>query len=375
MTNSKIPIGYPVKDPKMLLDDALLKAMQKSTYERLNYLMTSDNPIIMHKPVKKIAVLTSGGNSSGMNGTIRSVVRTAQAHGVEVVGVRYGFKGLLKANFVKLSVRRVCDIIHRGGTKLYTARCPQFKDEASVIKAVEIAKQHNIDAVVVIGGDGSFKGARNLTNHGLPCVAVPATIDNDIACTEYTIGFDTALNAVQFCVDNHRDTIESHSRCSVIEVMGAESGYLALEAGIAVGATSIIIPEIPYDIQKDVIDKIRRTKATGKHHFIVIVAEGVRFRDGITVDDIAEEIRKQTRVETRATVLGHVQRGGSPTVRDRVIGSYMGNHAVHLLLNGECNRVVVMHNSQIMDFDINKALEMEKGIDEDLYRCAMEISL
>lgn len=375
MLDSDDRFGISSSELSKMTNRIVLNGIQNMTMQRLQYLMESDNPIIMKKPIEKIAVLTSGGNSSGMNDTIRSVVRTAIFNGVKVVGVRFGFKGLLKGDFINMTARNVCDIIHRGGTKLYTARCPQFKEKESVLKAVEIAREHGIDAVVIIGGDGSFRGARDLTNNGLPCVAVPATIDNDIDCTDYTIGFDTALNAVQYCVDNHRDTIESHSRCSVIEVMGARSGYLALEAGIAVGATSILIPEIPYDIQKDVIDKIRRTKATGKHHFIIIVAEGVRFRDGITVEDIAREIRKHTRIETRATVLGHVQRGGSPTVRDRVIGSYMGNKAVHLLLNGACNRVVVMHNNQIMDFDINKALEMEKGIDEELYRCAMEISL
>ncbi len=357
------------------LTSAIYDVMGKLTYRELVYLMTSDNPIFINGPIKKIAVLTSGGNSSGMNAAVRAIARTALAHGIEVVGVRYGFKGLMKGKFVKLTVRNVCDIIHRGGTKLYSARCPKFKEEASVCKAVEIAKKNGIDALIVIGGDGSFLGARELTNHGLPCVAIPATIDNDIACTDYTIGFDTALNVIQTCVDNLRDTIESHSRCSVIEVMGAHSGYLALEAGIAVGATSIIIPEMPYDIQKDVIDKIKKTKATGKHHFIVIVAEGVRFRDGITVESIAEQIQKQTRVETRACVLGHVQRGGSPTVRDRVVASRMGNHAVHILLNGDCNRVVVMHNNDIMDYDIDKALQVTKSIDKNLYKCSTEISL
>ncbi len=325
--------------------------------------------------MNKIGVLTSGGDAPGMNAAVRAVVRTACYLGMEVVGIRYGYKGLLEEDFIDLNMRNVCDIIHRGGTKIYTARCPEFRGEEAVRKGVEIAKKHGIEGLVVVGGDGSFRGARDLSNYGLPCVAIPGTIDNDIVCTDYTIGFDTCLNTVQALVDRLRDTIESHSRCMVVEVMGARAGYLTLNAGIAVGATAIVIPEIPYDIEKNVIEKIKRTKATGKNHFIVMVAEGVRFRDGITVDEIAKKIEEETGVETRSTVLGHIQRGGSPSVRDRVTASQMGYKAVHLLHEGKSNRVVVMHGAQITDHDINEALEMSKTIDKDLYNCAMEISL
>ncbi|MBQ2963742.1 MAG: 6-phosphofructokinase [Clostridia bacterium] len=325
--------------------------------------------------MKKIGVLTSGGDAPGMNAAVRAVVRTALYNNMEVVGIRYGYKGLLEEDFIEMNMRNVCDIIHRGGTKIYTARCPEFKEEEAVRRAVEIAKKNGIEGLVVIGGDGSFRGARDLSNFGLPCVAVPGTIDNDIVCTDYTIGFDTCLNTVQQLVDRLRDTIESHSRCSVVEVMGARAGYLTLNAGIAVGATAIVIPEIPYDIEKDVISKIKRTKETGKNHFIVMVAEGVRFRDGITVEQMAKEIEEKTGIEARATVLGHIQRGGTPTVRDRVIASQMGNKAVHLLHEGKSNRVVVMHGETITDHDINEALNMKKTIDKDLYNCAMEISL
>ncbi len=324
--------------------------------------------------MNKIGVLTSGGDSPGMNAAVRAVVRTACYNNMEVVGIRYGYKGLLEEDFIPLNMRNVCDIIHRGGTKIYTARCPEFKYEEAVRKAVEVAEKNGIEGLVVIGGDGSFRGARDLSNFGLPCVAIPGTIDNDIVCTDYTIGFDTCLNTIQHMVDSLRDTIESHSRCSVVEVMGARAGYLTLNAGIAVGATAIVIPEIPYDIEK-VVEKINRTKATGKNHFIVMVAEGVRFRDGITVEQIAKEIEAKTGVETRATVLGHIQRGGSPTVRDRVTASQMGTKAVHLLFEGKSNRVVVMHGETITDHDINEALDMKKTIDMELYHCAMEISL
>ncbi|MBQ5824663.1 MAG: 6-phosphofructokinase [Clostridia bacterium] len=325
--------------------------------------------------MKKIGVLTSGGDAPGMNAAVRAVIRTARYLDMEVVGVQYGYKGLLEEKFVPYDMRGVCDIIHRGGTKLYTARCPEFKKEEVVRQAVQNAKAAGIEGLVVIGGDGSFRGARDLSNFGLPCIAIPGTIDNDIVCTDYTIGFDTCLNTIQALVDRLRDTIESHSRCMVVEVMGARAGYLTLNAGIAVGATAIVIPEIPYDIDKNVIEKIKRTAATGKHHFIVMVAEGVRMRDGITVEEIAKKIEAETAVETRSIVLGHIQRGGSPSVRDRVVASQMGHKAVHLLHEGESNRVVVMHGETITDHDINEALDMSKTIDKDLYNCAMEISL
>ncbi len=325
--------------------------------------------------MKKIGVLTSGGDAPGMNAAVRAVVRTALFLKMDVVGVRYGYKGLLENDYQEMTMRNVCDIIHRGGTKIYSARCPEFREIENVRKAVQNAKAHGIDGLVVIGGDGSFRGARDLSNEGLPTIAMPGTIDNDIVCTDYTIGFDTCLNTIQELVDRLRDTIESHSRCSVVEVMGARAGYLTLNAGIAVGATAILIPEISYDIENDVISKIRRTQENGKHHFIVMMAEGIRFRDGITVDQLAKRIQEETGVETRATVLGHMQRGGSPSVRDRVKASQMGNKAVHLLFEGSKNRVVVSRGEEILDYDITEALEMTKTIDMDLYNCAMEISL
>ncbi len=350
------------------------EAMEDFANHRYDYLR--EHRYIINSPVKKIVIVNSGGDAPGMNASVRAVARTAILNGIEVVGVYYGFKGLYKGKFKKMTIRNVCDIIHRGGTKLYTARFPEFEDEKVVKRTAEVLRKNNVDAVIVVGGDGSFKGARALIKHGgIPCIAIPATIDNDIGCTEYTIGYDTCLNTIVQMVDRIRDTVESHDRCVVVETMGANSGYLTLDAGIAVGATAIVIPEIPYDIQKDVIDKIIHTKSTGKNHFIVLVAEAIRKKTGITVDDIAKEIEAKTKVETRATVLGYVQRGGSPTAIDRVIASRMGNEAVNLLIKGIYNRVVVMQDNRIMDFDLERALEVEKGIDEDLYRCAMDISL
>lgn len=320
--------------------------------------------------MKTIGVLTSGGDAPGMNAAIRSVVRTACEGGMRVLGIRRGYNGLIHNDMMEMNLRSVSDIIHRGGTMLFTARCLDFKTEEGMQKAVNTCKEVGIDGIVVIGGDGSFRGARDLSLRGIPCVALPGTIDNDIACCDYTIGYDTAMNTVMEMVDRIRDTTESHDRCSVVEVMGRRAGYIALNAGIAVGATSILIPELNYDLEKDVIDRMRRTQKTGKEHFIIIVAEGIGH-----VDEMAMEIQEKTGVETRATVLGHVQRGGSPTVRDRVVASQMGNHAVHLLMNGIGNRVVAMQKETIIDFDIYEALNMTKQIDMDLYRIAHEISI
>ena len=325
--------------------------------------------------MKRIGLLTSGGDAPGMNAAIRAVVRSGIYFGMEVFGIERGYAGLIEDKVIPMEMRSVSNIVQFGGTKLRTARCMEMLTEEGQKKAVSTLEKHGIEGLVVVGGDGSFRGARDLSNFGLPCVAIPGTIDNDIVCTDYTIGFDTCLNTVQALVDRLRDTIESHSRCMVVEVMGARAGYLTLNAGIAVGATAILIPEIPYDIEKNVIEKIRRTASTGKHHFIVMVAEGVRFRDGITVDEIAKKIEEETGVEARSIVLGHIQRGGSPSVRDRVVASQMGHKAVHLLHEGKSNRVVVMHGETITDHDINEALEMSKTIDKDLYNCAMEISL
>ena len=320
--------------------------------------------------MKSIAVLTSGGDAPGMNPAVRAVVRTACQRGIKVYGVDRGYTGLIKGDIHEMNLRSVSDIITRGGTILYSARCPEFKTEEGLQKAVATCKKFGIDGMVIIGGDGSFRGARDLSLRGIPCIGLPGTIDNDISCTDYTIGYDTCLNTIVQMVDRIRDTSESHDRCTVVEVMGRGAGYLALEAGIAVGATSIIVPEVEYDIERNVIARIREFQKTGKKHFIVIVAEGV----GGTAE-IAKKIEAETGVESRATILGHVQRGGSPTARDRIMASQMGSRAVDLLTQGIGNRVVGIKDNKIVDFDIFEALKMTKTIDMKDYELAHEISI
>lgn len=320
--------------------------------------------------MKSIAVLTSGGDAPGMNPAVRAVVRTACQRGIKVYGVDRGYTGLINGDIHEMNLRSVSDIITRGGTILYSARCPEFKTEEGLQKAVAACKKFGIDGMVIIGGDGSFRGARDLSLRGIPCIGLPGTIDNDISCTDYTIGYDTCLNTIVQMVDRIRDTSESHDRCTVVEVMGRGAGYLALEAGIAVGATSIIVPEVEYDIERDVIARIREFQKTGKKHFIVIVAEGV----GGTAE-IAKKIEAETGVESRATILGHVQRGGSPTARDRIMASQMGSRAVDLLTQGIGNRVIGIRDNKIVDFDIFEALKMTKTIDMKDYELAHEISI
>lgn len=320
--------------------------------------------------MKSIAVLTSGGDAPGMNPAVRAVVRTACQRGIKVYGVDRGYTGLINGDIHEMNLRSVSDIITRGGTILYSARCPEFKTEEGLQKAVATCKKFGIDGMVIIGGDGSFRGARDLSLRGIPCIGLPGTIDNDISCTDYTIGYDTCLNTIVQMVDRIRDTSESHDRCTVVEVMGRGAGYLALEAGIAVGATSIIVPEVEYDIERDVIARIREFQKTGKKHFVVIVAEGV----GGTAE-IARKIEAETGVESRATILGHVQRGGSPTARDRIMASQMGSRAVDLLTQGIGNRVVGIRDNKIVDFDIFEALKMTKTIDMKDYELAHEISI
>lgn len=320
--------------------------------------------------MKSIAVLTSGGDAPGMNPAVRAVVRTACQRGIKVYGVDRGYTGLINGDIHEMNLRSVSDIITRGGTILYSARCPEFKTEEGLQKAVATCKKFGIDGMVIIGGDGSFRGAMDLSLRGIPCIGLPGTIDNDISCTDYTIGYDTCLNTIVQMVDRIRDTSESHDRCTVVEVMGRGAGYLALEAGIAVGATSIIVPEVEYDIERDVIARIREFQKTGKKHFIVIVAEGV----GGTAE-IAKKIEAETGVESRATILGHVQRGGSPTARDRIMASQMGSRAVDLLTQGIGNRVIGIRDNKIVDFDIFEALKMTKTIDMKDYELAHEISI
>lgn len=319
--------------------------------------------------MKTIGVLTSGGDAPGMNAAVRAVVRTAVANGISVKGIRRGYNGLMEGDFIDLDSRSVADIIQLGGTMLYSARSPKFKTEEGIKKAVEKCKNCGIEGIVVIGGDGSFRGARDLSLAGIPCVGIPATIDNDISSTEYTVGFDTAMNTVIQMVDRLRDTCDSHARCSVVEVMGRKAGYIALQSGIAVGAVSVVIPEHPIGVD-EVINKITETQKLGKKHFIVMVAEGIG-----KVSEMAEKIEEVTGIETRATILGHVQRGGSPTLRDRLIATRMGYESVVLLKEGMGNRVVAYKSGNIVNYDIYEALNMTKGINGALYDMANTISI
>ncbi len=319
--------------------------------------------------MKTIGVLTSGGDAPGMNAAVRSVVRTAVALGMTVKGIRRGYNGLIDGDIFDLDVRSVSDIIHRGGTVLYTARSPLFKTEEGMATAIANCKKYGIEGIVVIGGDGSFRGARDLSLRGIPCVALPGTIDNDISSTEYTIGFDTAMNTAMEMVDKIRDTAQSHDRCSVVEVMGRHAGFLALQCGIAVGATAILVPEVEIDLNT-VIDRIKDSQKTGKKHFIIVVAEGVG-----GVENISKKIEEATGIETRATILGHVQRGGRPTVRDRVYATRFGYAAVKLLNQGIGNRVVGMNHGQIVNYDIYEALNMKKPFDTEMFEVANTTSI
>ena len=319
---------------------------------------------------KAIAVLTSGGDAPGMNAALRAVVRAGINMGMKVFGVYRGYNGLLNGDIEEMNLRSVSEIIGNGGTKLYTARSEEFKKKEAQVRAADFCKSKGISGVVVIGGDGSFRGARALTAAGINCIGVPGTIDNDIACSEYTVGFDTAMNTAIQMVDRIRDTAQSHDRCSIVEVMGRRCGDIALQTGIATGATAILVPEIEHNIERDVIARILNTQKTGKKHFVIVVAEGVG-----GVNDLAKYIEQRLGIEARATVLGHVQRGGSPTLRDRVVASQMGYKAVELLKNDIGNRVVVMRDGKITDLDINEALDMERVFDIELYKIAMAISI
>ena len=318
--------------------------------------------------MKRIGVLTSGGDAPGMNAAVRAVTRAAIGKGYEVLGIKRGYNGLLHGETVSLGARDVSNIIQYGGTSLYTARCLEFKEWEYVLKAKEKCDELNLVGIVVIGGDGSFRGAADLSKAGVPCIGLPGTIDNDIACTEYTIGYDTAMNTAMEMVDKIRDTARSHDRCSLVEVMGRNAGWIALNVGTAVGAMAILTPEVKFSID-DIVAKIEASKKDKKQHFIIVVSEGVG-----NSEELAKEIQKRTGIDARATILGHVQRGGSPTVRDRVVASEMGYYAVNLLDKGIGNRVVAMQNGKIVDFDIMEALAMKKPFDENLYNIANEIS-
>ena len=323
----------------------------------------------MAKEVKTIGVLTSGGDAPGMNAAIRAVVRQAITKGLNVKGIKRGYAGLLQEEIIDMHAQDVSDIIQRGGTILQTARCMDFTTPEGQQKGAEICKKHGIDGVVVIGGDGSFKGAQKLAEHGINTIGLPGTIDLDIASTEYTIGFDTAVNTAMEAIDKVRDTSTSHERCSIIEVMGRGAGYIALWCGIANGAEDILLPEkYNYDEQM-IVNHIIDNRKRGKKHHIIINAEGIGHSTSM-----AKRIEAATGVETRATILGHMQRGGSPTCKDRVYASTMGAKAVDLLLEGKTNRVVGYRHGEFVDFDIDEALAMQKGIPEYQWEICRNLS-
>ena len=319
--------------------------------------------------MKKIAVLTSGGDSPGMNATIRAVVRKAKYHNVDVVGVYSGYEGLYEGKFELLDLGSVGGIIQRGGTKLYSARFPQFKEDQVQLKAIERMREEGIEGLVVIGGDGSYRGAMELTSKGFPCVGIPGTIDNDVPGTEYTIGFDTALNTVIESIDKIRDTATSHENTFIVEVMGRHAGDIALWAGLAAGAESVLIPEEQYDLD-DIIERIERGIARGKRHSIIIAAEGV-----MPGSDLAKLIKERLNIEIRVSVLGHIQRGGSPTARDRVLAGRLGAKAVEVLLEGRGGRAVGVKNHAIVDYDLKTAFEEKHQADLSLYTLSKELSI
>lgn len=309
--------------------------------------------------IKRIGVLTSGGDAPGMNAAVRAVVRTCLYHGIEVYGIRRGWNGLIHGDVIKMDASSVSRTINRGGTILYSARSQEFMTEAGQKKAVSTCKFLGLDSIVAIGGDGTFRGARALSKYGINVVCIPATIDNDIVCTNYAIGFDTAANTAIECIDKLRDTMQSHERCSVVEIMGRKAGFLAMYVGLAVGATAVLVPEKEIDFEKDVIEKLRQARLHGFTHYMIVVAEGAG-----TANGIADQIRNTIDLDPRVTVLGHIQRGGSPTGRDRVNATKMGYLAVELLLAGKTNRIVCTTDGSFTDVDIDEGLSMTKSIQQ-----------
>ena len=307
--------------------------------------------------IKRIGVLTSGGDAPGMNAAVRSVVRTAMFHGIECYGIRRGYNGLINGDLIRLDEKNISHTINRGGTILYTARSKEFMTEEGQKKAVSTCKFLGLDGVIAIGGDGTFRGARALSSHGVNVICIPATIDNDISCTNYSIGFDTAANTAIECIDRLRDTMQSHERCSVVEVMGRNAGFLAMYVGLAVGATAVLVPEEPVDFEKDVIEKIRRARFNGFTHYMIVVAEG-----SASASEIAAKIKQSIDLDPRVTVLGHIQRGGVPTGRDRVNATKMGFLAVEKLLEGKTNRIICTTNGRFTDVAIDEGLAMERHI-------------
>ena len=324
----------------------------------------------MAKEIKTIGVLTSGGDAPGMNAAIRAVVRKALANGVKVKGIKKGYQGLLNEEIVDMEKRDVSDIIQRGGTILGTARCSEFRTEEGQQKGADICRKHGIDGIVVIGGDGSYRGAQALSKHGINTIGLPGTIDLDISCTDYTIGFDTAINTAMDAIDRVRDTSSSHERCSIIEVMGRNAGYIALWCGVANGAEDVLIPE-KYDFdEQTIINNIIQSRKRGKSHHLIINAEGIGHSTSM-----ARRIEAATGIETRATILGYMQRGGNPTAKDRYYASIMGAHAVDTLLAGKSNRVIGFCNGTFQDYDIDEAMSQKKEINEYEFEVAKLLTI
>ena len=324
----------------------------------------------MAKEIKTIGVLKSGGDAPGMNAVIRAIVRVGIVQGFKVKGIKRGFAGLLQEEIIDMDVTKVCETIQKGGTILQTARCPEFMTAEGQERGAEICKKHGIDAVIVIGGDGSFRGAQKLAEHGINVIGIPGTIDLDIPCTDYTIGFDTAVNTAMDAIDKVRDTSTSHERCSIIEVMGRNAGYIALWCGIANGAEDVLIPEKRDFSVQSIINNIVENRKKGKKHHIIINAEGIG-----NSNSMAKTIESATGIETRATILGYMQRGGSPTCKDRVYASTMGAKAIELLLEGKENRIIGYKDVKYVDFDIDEALAMEKDISEFQYKMCRMLSI
>ena len=313
--------------------------------------------------VKRIGVLTSGGDAPGMNPCVRSVVRTALYRGLECYGIRRGWNGLITGDIVRLDEKSVSHTINRGSTILYTARSQEFMTEEGQRRAVSTCKFLGLDSIIAIGGDGTFRGAQALSKYGINVIGIPGTIDNDISCTNYCIGFDTAANTAIECIDKLRDTMQSHERCAVVEVMGRHAGYLALYVGVAVGATAVLVPEHPYDFKVQVADNIRHARLNGKTNFMIVVAEGAA-----SAVEVGRQIQEELALDPRVTILGHIQRGGSPTAKDRVMATRMGYEAVRVLAEGKTNRVICAKDDQIIDLDIDEGLAMKKTLNSEEFK-------
>ena len=324
----------------------------------------------MDKQIRRIGVLTSGGDAPGMNALIRSVVRSASANDISVLGIRRGYSGLINGDIIEMGARSVDGIIRKGGTMLYTARCKEMLTEEGLQKAADTCRYLGIDGLICCGGDGTFRGAQALSRKGVPCIGVPGTIDNDLGCSDYTIGFDTACNTAIECIDKLRDTMQSHERCSVVEVMGRRAGHLALQVGCAVGATAICLPERQLDFDTEIVERMRIGRIKGRNHHIIIVAEGYG-----SAQDVADQIHEATGIDTRVTILGHIQRGGSPSAMDRVMATRMGYAAVRALMEGKTNRVVVSDNNIVTDIDIEEGLAQSKDLNQCLFEAQQTVAI